>query len=141
MAVATEKEAEDQGGDNRTMGRKFTVPYGLYVGYGFISPHLAKQTGFNEEDLGLLWEALGRMFEHDRSAARGMMATRRLFVFEHESPLGNAPAHRLFDQIEIAALNPHQPPRDFTDYSVRLREVPLPSGVRVFDPSEAYVLA
>lgn len=140
MAVATEEEAEKQGGDNRTMGRKFTVPYGLYVGYGFISPQLAKQTGFGEEDLALFWEALGRMFEFDRSAARGMMATRKLFVFKHESPLGNAPAHRLFERVQIEALHPERPARDFSDYLVSLRDERLPEGIQVFDPSEAYAL-
>lgn len=92
MAVATEAEAEKQGGDNRTMGRKFTIPYGLYRAHGFVSAHLAKQTGFGEEDLELLWQSLERMFEHDRSAARGEMATRGLYVFEHDSALGNARA-------------------------------------------------
>src|SRR6185369_3037796 len=83
MAVATEAEAEKQGGDNRTMGRKFTVPYGLYRAHGFVSAPLANQTEFSQEDLTLLWEALANMFEHDRSAARGMMATHGLYVFEH----------------------------------------------------------
>src|SRR5574344_2175620 len=92
MAVATEAEAEKQGGDNRTMGRKNTVPYGLYVAYGFVSPALAKQTGFSEEDLSLLWQAMRDLFEHDHSAARGLMATQRLIVFKHDSALGNASA-------------------------------------------------
>ncbi|WP_083821510.1 type I-C CRISPR-associated protein Cas7/Csd2, partial [Legionella drancourtii] len=102
MAVTTEKEAENQGGDNRTMGHKFTVPYGLYVAHGFVSASLSEQTGFNEEDIQLFWEALQNMFEHDRSAARGDMATRGLYVFKHESKLGNAQAHTLFDRIKIA---------------------------------------
>ena len=101
MAVATEAEAEKQEGDNRTMGRKHTVPYGLYMAHGFVSAFLAKQTGFNEEDLTLLWDALANMFEHDRSAARGEMATRGLYVFKHDSELGNAPAHALFDLIHV----------------------------------------
>lgn len=100
MAVATEKEAENQGGDNRTMGRKFTVPYGLYVAHGFVSAHLADQTGFSEDDLELLWQSLSQMFEHDRSAARGEMATRGLYVFKHEGKLGNAPAYSLFERIK-----------------------------------------
>ena len=91
MAVATEAEAEKQQGDNRTMGRKFTVPYALYRCHGFISAPLAEQTGFSEEDLKLFWEALLNMFEHDRSAARGQMATRRLIVFKHDSKMGKAP--------------------------------------------------
>lgn len=141
MAVATEKEAEEQGGDNRTMGRKFTVPYGLYVAQGFISPQLAKQTGFSEDDLSLFWGALGHMFEMDRSAARGMMATRGLFVFEHESPLGNAPAHRLFERVRVAQVDSARPARDFSDYRIELAEDRLPDGVRLFDPTEAYVLS
>ena len=86
-AVATEAEAEKQGGDNRTMGRKFTVPYRLYRAHAFISAHLAGQTKFNESDLELLWDALKNMFEHDHSAARGEMTTRGLYVFKHDSPL------------------------------------------------------
>jgi hypothetical protein len=104
MAVATEAEAEKQQGDNRTMGRKHTVPYGLYMAHGFVSSFLAKQTGFGEEDLELLWQALEQMFEHDRSAARGEMATRGLYVFKHDSELGNARAHELFERISAAAV-------------------------------------
>jgi CRISPR-associated protein Csd2 len=117
-AVTTQKEAEAQGGDNRTMGRKFTVPYGLYVAHGFISAHLAQQTGFSKEDLGLLWEALTNMFEHDRSAARGEMNTRGLYVFEHETALGNAPAHKLFERIQITPKDEGKPARSFLDYTV-----------------------
>lgn len=91
MAVATEEEAKKQEGDNRTMGRKHTVPYGLYVAHGFVSAFLAKQTGFSEEDLNLLWQAFSQMFDHDRSAARGEMATRGLYVFKHESELATPP--------------------------------------------------
>lgn len=124
MAVATEAEAEKQQGDNRTMGRKFTVPYGLYVAHGFVSSFLAKQTGFGDDDLTLLWEALTHMFEHDRSAARGEMATRGLFVFKHDSELGNAPAHKLFELVQAKAT--HTPPRSFTDYVVEApQEGPL----------------
>lgn len=117
-AVATEAEAEKQGGDNRTMGRKFTVPYGLYRSHGFISAHLAGQTKFNDEDLELLWDALKNMFEHDRSAARGEMATRGLYVFKHDSHLGNAPAHKLFELIHPELRDKTKPPRDFSDYHV-----------------------
>jgi CRISPR-associated protein Csd2 len=99
MAVATEAEAEKQEGDNRTMGRKHTVPYGLYRAHGFVSAFLAKQTGFSEDDLTLFWQALCQMFEHDRSAARGEMTTRGLHVFKHDSELGNAPAHALFERV------------------------------------------
>ena len=101
MAVATEKEAEKQSGDNRTMGRKATVPYGLYVCHGFISANLAKQTGFTEEDLKLFWDALKNMFDVDRSAARGLMSAQKLIVFRHESALGNAPANKLLDLVNI----------------------------------------
>ena len=102
MAVATEAEAEKQEGDNRTMGRKHTVPYGIYVAHGFVSSFLARQTGFDENDLELLWQSLENMFEHDRSAARGEMSTRGLYVFRHDSELGNAHAHDLFDRIRVA---------------------------------------
>ncbi len=105
MAVATEKEAEKQGGDNRTMGRKFTIPYGLYRCHGFISAPLAAQTGFSREDLELFWEALQNMFEHDRSAARGLMSAQKLIVFEHSSPMGNKPAQELFDRVRVERKN------------------------------------
>lgn len=132
MAVATEAEAEKQSGDNRTMGRKNTVPYGLYVAYGFVSPALAAQTGFSEEDLDLLWSALVNMFEHDHSAARGMMATQKLIVFKHDTALGNAPSHRLFDLVKIAKKADVAVPRKFADYEVSLPEAAnLPSGVEV----------
>ena len=129
MAVATEAEAEKQGGDNRTMGRKNTVPYGLYVAYGFVSPALAKQTGFSEEDLSLLWQAMRDMFEHDHSAARGLMATQRLIVFKHDSALGNASASSLFDLVKIAKKPDVSCPRSFGDYSVSIDESALPTGV------------
>lgn len=119
MAVTTEAEAEKQQGDNRTMGRKFTVPYGLYMAHGFVSSFLAKQTGFSDDDLVVLWEALSSMFEHDHSAARSEMATRGLYVFKHDSELGNAPAHTLFDLVQIKRSNGSDvPPRSFNDYSV-----------------------
>ncbi len=129
MAVATEKEAEAQQGDNRTMGRKFTVPYGLYRAHGFISAHLAAQTGFSDEDLALLWEALGNMFEHDHSAARGQMTTRGLYVFQHATALGNAPAHRLFERVSVALRDPGNTPRTFEDYAVMVDESGLPEGM------------
>jgi CRISPR-associated protein Csd2 len=110
MAVATEAEAKSQGGDNRTMGRKNTVPYGLYRAHGFVSAPLAKQTGFSTDDLELLVESLVNMFEHDRSAARGEMSTRGLYLFRHESALGNAPAHMLFDTIRVAPVAEGRPP-------------------------------
>lgn len=129
MAVATEAEAEKQQGDNRTMGRKHTVPYGLYVAHGFISAFLAKQTGFDDDDLELLLQSLEQMFEHDRSAARGEMATRGLYVFKHDSELGNAHAHALFDRIQIKRKAGVDVPRSFADYMVSVDEANVPAGV------------
>lgn len=128
MAVATEAEAEKQQGDNRTMGRKHTVPYGLYVAHGFVSAFLAKQTGFGEDDLELLLQSLEHMFEHDRSAARGEMATRGLYLFKHDSELGNAHAHALFDRIQIKRKDGVEVPRSFADYQVRFDGEALATG-------------
>lgn len=133
MAVATEAEAEKQGGDNRTMGRKNTVPYGLYVAYGFVSPALAAQTGFSAEDLEELWKALVGMFDQDHSAARGLMATEKLIVFEHSSALGNAPAHKLFDLVKIVRKDGVLVPRNFSDYVVSINATALPEGVKVIE--------
>lgn len=130
MAVATEKEAEKQGGDNRTMGRKATVPYGLYVCHGFVSANLAKQTGFSEEDLELFWEALKNMFDIDRSAARGLMSAQKLIVFKHDSVLGNAPANKLFDRVKVEKKS-EDAPRSFGDYEVTINRDNLPAGVTV----------
>ena len=130
MAVATEKEAEKQGGDNRTMGRKATVPYGLYICHGFISANLAKQTGFSEEDLELFWDALKNMFDVDRSAARGLMSAQKLIVFKHDSVLGNAPANKLFDLVKVEK-NCSTSPRSFKDYTVTVNEDAIPSGVHI----------
>lgn len=130
MAVATEKEAEKQSGDNRTMGRKATVPYGLYVCYGFISANLASQTGFSEEDLSLFWDALKNMFDLDRSAARGLMSAQKLIVFKHNSVLGNAPANKLFDRVTIEKLC-EGAPRKFDDYIVNINRNNLPDGVTI----------
>jgi CRISPR-associated protein Csd2 len=129
MAVATEAEAEKQSGDNRTMGRKFTVPYGLYVAHGFVSAHLANQTGFSGEDLELLWQSLINMFEHDRSAARGEMSTRGLYVFKHDSQLGNASAYSLFERIQPKLKDGVAVPRSFEDYQVLVKEDTMPTGV------------
>ena len=129
MAVATQAESDKQQGDNRTMGRKHTVPYGIYVAHGFVSSFLAKQTGFGEEDLELLWQALESMFEHDRSAARGEMSTRGLYVFKHDSELGNAHAHALFDRIKIKRKDGVEVPRAFADYEVSVADGDLPAGV------------
>ena len=133
MAVATEEEAEKQSGDNRTMGRKNTVPYGVYVSHGFISAHLANQTKFSEADMKLLWDALCNMFEHDRSAARGLMATRKLIVFKHDSPLGSAPAHKLFERITIKRKDENKPARCFADYDVKIDKAGLPQGVELIE--------
>lgn len=130
MAVATEAEAEKQQGDNRTMGRKFTVPYGLYRCHGFISAPFAAQTGFNQNDLDLFWKALVDMFEHDRSAARGQMATRKLIVFKHDSAMGNTSAHKLFDMVKAEAKT--NPVRDFSDYTItEPLQSNMPQGVTV----------
>lgn len=129
MAVATEAEADKQQGDNRTMGRKHTVPYGLYMAHGFVSAFLAKQTGFDENDLELFWQSLEHMFEHDRSAARGEMSTRGLYVFKHDSELGNAHAHELFKRV--VARKTVDMPRDFADYSVSVNEEGLPATVKL----------
>lgn len=148
MAVATQAEADKQSGDNRTMGRKNTVPYGLYVAHGFVSAHLAAQTGFSEDDLKLLWHALcGRsildepvrdsMFEHDRSAARGLMATQKLIVFKHASALGNAPAHKMFDLVKIERSGTDEekkkPARDISDYAVKIDPAQIPQGVELIE--------
>lgn len=115
MAVTNEKDLEKE----RTMGRKHIVPYGLYVAHGFVSAPLAEKTNFSDEDLSLLWDALINMFEHDRSAARGLMSSRKLFVFKHENKLGNAPAHKLFDLVNVNRQEDSAgPARSFKDYNV-----------------------
>ena len=124
MAVTNEKDASDTG-DNRTMGRKFTVPYGLYRCHGFVSAHFAKQTGFSEEDLNLFWQALINMFDHDHSAARGQMNARGLYVFEHSNSLGDAPADSLFKRIAVAKKEGVDAVRSFDDYHVNVNEQDL----------------
>ena len=121
MAVTNEKDASDTG-DNRTMGRKFTVPYGLYRCHGFVSAHFAKQTGFSEEDLNLFWQALINMFDHDHSAARGQMNARGLYVFEHSNSLGDAPADSLFKRITVAKKEGVDAVRSFDDYHVNVND-------------------
>lgn len=126
--VETDKGTE--GGKVTEMGRKALVPYGLYVGYGFVNPHFAEQTGFSPEDLALFWEALTRMWDLDRSAARGRLACRGLYVFTHDSKLGKAPAHKLFDLVKVTPRNLETPPRRFADYEVSLpTPETLPEGV------------
>jgi len=129
MAVATEAKSEKQDGDNRTMGRKHTVPYGLYRAHGFVSAFLAKQTGFGTADLELFFRALENMFEHDRSAARGEMATRGLYVFEHKTALGNAHAHDLFDLVSVKRKPDVLVARDFTDYDVAINAAEIPEDI------------
>lgn len=131
--------------DNRTMGRKYIVPYGLYRAHGFVSAKLAERTGFSEADLQLLLESLSNMFEHDRSAARGEMATRRLIVFKHENALGNAPAHALFDRVKVgrnidgefraidSRIDNYAPARAFSDYVVTVDRSDLPAGVEIIE--------
>ena len=129
MAVTDEKDKDKE----RTMGRKATVPYGLYRAHGFISAALARETTFSEDDLALLWEALKNMFDLDRSAARGLMAARRLIVFKHDDDLGNAPAHKLFELVKVEAKEPNRPARSFSDYEITVDESKLPKGVQLLD--------
>lgn len=117
MAVTNEKDASETG-DNRTMGRKFTVPYGLYRCHGFVSAHFAKQTGFSDKDLELFWQALINMFDHDHSASRGQMNARGLYVFEHSNSLGDAPADSLFKRIVVKKKETVGVVRSFEDYEV-----------------------
>lgn len=134
MAVTTPEDALKQEGDNRTMGRKSTVPYGLYVCRGFVSAALAngeKGTGMSSEDLDLIWDGLMQMFEHDRSAARGMMSSRGLYIFKHHSLLGGAPAHALFDRIQVKRKDEGKPARSFSDYDVTINQETMPAGVEL----------
>lgn len=142
-SVTNEKDVEKE----RTMGRKHLVPYGLYRAHGFINANLAGRTGFSEDDLTLLWAGFRDMFEHDRSAARGMMAARRLVAFRHDTALGNAQAHKLFDRVTVQRSHQgtvvpigddrtHNWPvaRAFTDYAIRVDETDLPDGITIVDP-------
>lgn len=146
-----EKKQKAEGDDsadrkeNRTMGRKHIVPYGVYVAYGFISAKFAERTGFSEADLALLTEALSSMFEHDHSAARGQMSTRKLILFRHDNALGNAPAHQLFDIVKVgrsvdgeyraidARLDNLTPARKFSDYALQIDRAALPAGVEIIE--------
>ena len=130
MAVA---EAKDEESPNQTMGRKNLIPYGLYRCHGFISAHLARETGFNDEDLELLWQALTQMFDHDRSASRGTMAPQKLIVFKHESMLGNAPAHKLFERVTIKRKPTVEVARDFSDYDVHVDRDGLSANVEILE--------
>ncbi len=129
VAITTEKDAENK---NTEMGRKNIVPYGLYRAEGYISANLARKvTGFSEEDLELLWEAILNMFEHDHSAARGKMAVRELIVFKHSKELGDCPAYKLFDAVEIKKNEEVKYPRRYQDYSVVIHENQIPESVKV----------
>lgn len=141
----SEGEESDERTDNRTIGRKYIVPYGLYRAHGFVSAKLAERTGFGQSDLDLLLDALATMFEHDRSAARGEMATRKLIVFKHENALGNAPAHALFDRVKVGRnidgdfreidkrIDNFAPARKYTDYNVTIDRDNLPAGVEIIE--------
>ncbi|MBD5538696.1 MAG: type I-C CRISPR-associated protein Cas7/Csd2 [Desulfovibrio sp.] len=131
MAVTRQEEAEK--GNDRTMGRKHIVPYGLYRMEGFISAPLAEKSGFTEGDAEILWRALAEMFEHDHSAARGKMGTRKLYVFRHDKRLGNAPAQKLFDLVRCRRPEPDTPPRSFADYEVTVNKAGLPEGVELIE--------
>jgi CRISPR-associated protein Csd2 len=130
-SVTNEKDLEKE----RTIGRKFTVPYGLYRAHGFVNPFLAEQTGFSESDLELLWEALENAFQFDQSAARpaGSMAARKLLVFSHSSALGNAPSHRLFEAVTVKRKPDVETPRAFADYAVDIDRSAIPPGIQLSD--------
>lgn len=148
-AERTQKaDGTDEGNDrtdNRTMGRKFIVPYGLYRVHGHVSAHLAERTGFSDDDLALLLDALSNMFEHDHSAARGEMSSRRLIVFKHSTALGQAPAHKLFDRVTIGrsidgearvidrSLDNYPVARAYSDYAVSILRDGLTEGIEILD--------
>lgn len=128
-AVQVSEDGKGEGGKTTEIGRKAMIPYGLYRGYGFFSPHLATQTGVNEQDLKLFWESLVKMWDCDRSASRGMMAPRGLYIFSHESKLGNAPAHKLFERIQVERKPEVDVPRKFGDYDVDVDTDSMQQGV------------
>ena len=129
VAIATEDDAKKK---NTEMGRKYIIPYGLYRCEGYISANLArKTTGFSEEDLQLLWQAILNMFEMDHSAARGNMAVRKLIVFKHDSEFGNAPAWKLFDCVKVHRREGVEVARAYTDYEVEVNEAAVPEGITV----------
>ncbi len=130
MAVTEAKEAD---APNQTMGRKNLIPYGLYRCHGFISAHLARETGFSGDDLSLLWDALRQMFDHDRSASRGTMAPQKLVAFKHQSALGNAPAHKLFERVTVQRKPNVAVARSFADYDVVINQDDLPSEIELLD--------
>ncbi len=128
MAVTEAKEADSP---NQTMGRKNLIPYGLYRCHGFISAHLARETGFNDTDLELLWQSLTQMFDHDRSASRGTMAPQKLVIFKHQTALGNAPAHKLFERVTVQRKAGVDVARAFSDYDAVVDKSGLPAGIEM----------
>ena len=129
VAITTEKDAENK---STEMGRKNIVPYGLYRVEGYISANLARKvTGFSEEDLDLLWEAIINMFENDHSAARGKMAVRELIAFKHSKELGDCPAYKLFDAVEVRKKEEIEYPRKYQDYTVQIHEEMIPDSVEM----------
>ncbi|MDE0405989.1 MAG: type I-C CRISPR-associated protein Cas7/Csd2 [Nitrospira sp.] len=126
--VGSESDAEG-GGKTTEMGRKALLPYGLYKGVGFFSPHFAQDTGVSEEDLSLFWQALQQMWDLDHSASRGLMACRGLYIFSHDNDLGNAPAHALFDRLTVKLNDGIEAPRQFVDYTVTVQDDSLPEGI------------
>ena len=129
MAVTNEKDADKE----RTMGRKHIVPYAVYRVDGYVSAPLAQQTFFTEDDLEIFWEALVNLFEHDRSAARGKMATRKLFIFKHDSMFGNTQAHKLFDLVTAKRINEDSPARSFSDYDIQVDRDKIPEGIKFIE--------
>lgn len=129
MAVTKESDKDKE----RTMGRKATVPYGLYMAHGFVNANLANQTGFEEEDLEVLWDALTNMFEIDRSAARGLMSARKLILFKHSSKLGNAQAASLFDKVRVERKSGVDVARSFDDYEVSIDKTTIPNGIEIIE--------
>lgn len=127
--VISDETGQGEGGKRTEMGRKPIVPYGLYRGFGFFNPYFAQQTGVTGEDLALFWQAMNQMWDHDRSAARGRLAVRGLYVFSHERPLGNAHAEALFERIRVTRRAGVQVPRSFSDYEVSVADTDLPEGV------------
>lgn len=127
--AVSEDGGEGKGGKQTEMGRKPLVPYGLYRGHGFFNPHFAQRTGVTADDLALFWEALQNMWDFDRSAARGMLALQGLYIFSHDSPLGNAPAQRLFQRIQVAREPEILAARSVRDYIIGVNDTDLPSGV------------
>lgn len=132
-AVTTEKEAAKQEGDNRTMGRKYTIPYALYCGKGCINPYLAEQTGFDEKDLDVLIAALKNMFAFDASAARpaGSMVMRQIILFKHDSKLGDAPAHKLYEMLTVSKKDGVEAPRSIADYDISIDVNAAPAGISI----------